>query len=483
MKNIIPILFLLFASITFAADDIKDSDLAGSWYPASKAELQNLIQGYLDAANPPKIDGQIFAMISPHAGYRFSGVIAAYGFKALQGKGIKTAIIVGFSHRVLFDGISVYDRGSWRTPLGDIKIDETLAKDIISKNPRIKFGPKLFDNENSVEMQLPFVQGVFKDAKIVPIAFGNASFEDAEILADALTESLKGRSDYIVIASTDMSHYLPYQAAVSTDSYTISLLNKMDARALYNESMSREATPLLCGVMPVTATLLAAKKMGFNKIGILKYANSGDTSGDKAKVVGYVSALIYKEGESNMLNDNQRKRLLQIARESITGYLKDGKRKSFTESDPVLNEPMGAFVTLHERGQLRGCIGNMIGRGPLCRTVADMAVEAATGDPRFPKGTAADEMDKIDIEISVLSPLKRVKSYEEVKIPGHGVLVRRGFSSGVYLPQVATETGWNREEFLTSLCGQKAGMPPDAWKDPSTEIYVFSAEVFGEKEK
>jgi len=482
MKNIIPILFLLFACSTFAADDIKDADLAGSWYPASKADLQNLIQGYLDAANPSKIDGQAFAIISPHAGYRFSGPVAAYGFKAIQGRGIKTAIIIGFSHRILFDGIAIYDRGSWRTPLGDIKVDEALAKDIISKNPRVKFGPKLFDNENSVEMQLPFVQVVFKDAKVVPIAFGGASFEDAEILADALAKSLKGRSDYIVIASTDMSHYLPYQSAASTDSYTISLLNKMDARALYNESMSREATPLLCGVMPVTATLLAAEKMGFNKIDVLKYANSGDTSGDKTRVVGYVSALIYKEGESNMLNDSQRKRLLQIARESITSYLKDGKKKNFTESDPILNEPMGAFVTLHERGQLRGCIGNMIGRGPLYQTVTDMAVEAATGDPRFPQ-VSSGEMDKIDIEISVLSPLKRVKSYEEVKIPGHGVLVRRGFSSGVYLPQVATETGWNREEFLTSLCGHKAGLPPDAWKDPSTEIYVFSAEVFGEKEK
>lgn len=182
-----------------------------------------------------------------------------------------------------------------------------------------------------------------------------------------------------------------------------------------------------------------------------------------------------------MLNDAQRKRLLQIARESITSYVRDGKKKTFIEKDPALNRNMGAFVTLQENGDLRGCIGNMVGQGPLYQTVADMAIEAATGDPRFQK-LAPQEIGKIGIEISVLSPMERVRSADEIKIPGHGVIVRKGFASGVYLPQVATETGWTKEEFLTSLCAQKAGLAPDAWKDPSTEIYVFTAEVFGEKE-
>jgi AmmeMemoRadiSam system protein A len=182
-----------------------------------------------------------------------------------------------------------------------------------------------------------------------------------------------------------------------------------------------------------------------------------------------------------MLNDAQRKRLLGIARESITSFVRDGKRKSFQEKDPVLNKPMGAFVTLHENGQLRGCIGNMVGSLPLYQTVANMAIEAATGDPRFPVLSPA-EIDRIDIEISVLSPLKRVSGYQDIRIPGHGVIVKSAFGGGVYLPQVATETGWTREEFLTSLCGQKAGISPDAWKDGSAELYVFTAEVFGEKE-
>jgi hypothetical protein len=313
-----------------------------------------------------------------------------------------------------------------------------------------------------------------------------------------------------------MSHYHPYDEANSIDQHTINVLSALKAKELYGEGSLGICE--LCGLMPVVASLLTAEKLGYNKMKVLRYANSGDTYGDKSRVVGYLSAAIYKEGpqpavnspqnpeksaspekmekkedppspaaaqqkegELPMLNDAQRKRLLQIARESITSHVRDGTRKAFSESDPVLNKPMGAFVTLRERGELRGCIGNMIGRGPLYQTVADMAIESATGDPRFP-ALSPSEIGKVDIEISVLSEMKKVKSADEVRIPGHGVMVRRAFASGVFLPQVATETGWSKEEFLSNLCAHKAGLPPDAWKDPRTEIYVFTAEVFGEKE-
>ncbi len=180
-----------------------------------------------------------------------------------------------------------------------------------------------------------------------------------------------------------------------------------------------------------------------------------------------------------MLNTVQKNRLLEIARQSIISFVKNNKRQVFKESDPVLNELLGAFVTIHENGQLRGCIGSMIGQGPLYKTVADMAIESATGDPRFPS-VSPDELDKIDIEISVLSEMKRVKNASEINVPPCGVLIKKGSRSGVYLPQVATETGWTKEEFLTSLCIDKACISPDAWRDPDTELYSFTAEVFGE---
>ena len=181
-----------------------------------------------------------------------------------------------------------------------------------------------------------------------------------------------------------------------------------------------------------------------------------------------------------MLSDEQRKRMLKLARDSIMFYLKEEKPMPVKEDDPILNKEMGAFVTLHKHGQLRGCIGNMIGRGPFYLTVRDMAIEAATGDSRFASVTL-DEMNDIDIEISALSPMQKIADPEKIEVGKHGVMVRSGFQSGVYLPQVATETGWNREQFMNSLCGHKAGMAFDAWKKGQCEIYIFTAEVFGEK--
>ncbi|HPM42337.1 MAG TPA: AmmeMemoRadiSam system protein B [Candidatus Omnitrophota bacterium] len=511
IKNILLIMLLaaVFASSAFAGD-VKEADLAGSWYPGSEAELTGLLQGYISEADPDKIEGKPFAIIVPHAGYVFSGPIAAFGYKSVDPAKIRTVIVIGFSHRKPFPGIALYDSGSFRTPMGDISVDEDMASKILAESPRISSRSEAFKDENSVETQLPFIQYVFKGAKVVPIAFGGMEYQDAVILADALTKVLKGRDDCIIVASTDLSHYHSYSEAKIIDNHLVNVLSSMDAKNLFYEA--RLGVCELCGVMPVTSTMLAAKNLGFDKIKILKYANSGDTSGRKDNVVGYLSAVIYKPVSDNpsivnsqssivnnierntvsdqqstmnekgvtMLNHAQRKRLLEIARESITVYVTSGKREKFSNDDPLLNSELGAFVTLHKGDQLRGCIGNMTGKGPLYKTIADMAIEAATGDPRFPR-LSPGEIDKIDIEVSVLTPLKKVSGSDEIKIPGHGVIVRKGFASGVYLPQVATETGWTKEEFLTSLCGQKAGMDPYAWKDPATEMYTFEAEVFGEE--
>ena len=182
-----------------------------------------------------------------------------------------------------------------------------------------------------------------------------------------------------------------------------------------------------------------------------------------------------------MLNKEQKQKILKLARDSIAYYLKTGKRLEVKESDIVLNKEMGAFVTLHKNGSLRGCIGNIIGRGPFYLTVRDMAVASAVEDPRFSK-VASKETDEIDIEISALSQLEKIDDPKKIEVGKHGVLVKQGFQSGVYLPQVAKETGWTRDEFMTSLCGEKAGIDPDAWKRGECEIYIFTAEVFGEKE-
>ena len=207
--------------------------------------------------------------------------------------------------------------------------------------------------------------------------------------------------------------------------------------------------------------------------------------GNKTKgnwTVGYGSCVIDHENRGDtMLNSGQRKKLLQIARSSIETYLKTKQMLQLTESDPLLGQEIGAFVTLHEHGELRGCIGSLIGKKTLYLTVRDMAVEAAVGDPRF-HSVSLPELNAIEIEVSVLSPLKRIKSVDEIKLGEHGVLIKSGINSGVFLPQVATETGWSKEEFLSQLCAQKAGLLPEAWKNKTTEIYTFTADVFSEKE-
>lgn len=179
------------------------------------------------------------------------------------------------------------------------------------------------------------------------------------------------------------------------------------------------------------------------------------------------------------LTDNEKKILLKLARDTIEAYIKMGEKPSLPEGSENLSVKTGAFVTIHKKGELRGCIGNMVGTVPLVETIRDMAIAASTEDPRFPR-VEADELNDIDIEISVLSPMKRIKDVSEIEVGRHGILLGKGWNQGVLLPQVATEQGWDRDTFLQHTC-LKAGLPPDTWKDPETIIEIFSAEVFGER--
>ncbi len=488
-------LFLTIALLIAAnvnAKIVKKADLAGSWYPSSKESLSSLIDSYLDAARPTHIEGDIKVIIVPHAGLIYSGPVAAYAYKAVRGKKYSTIILLGFCHRRSFDGVSVYREGLFQTPLGALEVDSRLANEIISHDKKIIFKPEAFENENSIELELPFIKRVMPDSRIVPIVFGSRGFEYCELMAGILGEILKEREDVLLVVSTDMSHFHTYDDAKQIDLKSIELLRDFAAREIYRAST--EGEQLFCGYMPVATALLTCKDAGADKITVLQYANSGDVTGDRTRVVGYVSAAIYRDirdetplpqgGESQqkgegMLNEAQKKRLLEIARGAIKAYLQTGRALEVKEGDPLLNKEIGAFVTLHRKGRLRGCIGSIIGRGPLYLTVRDMAIESATGDPRFPRLTL-NELDEIDIEISALSELEKIEDTDKIEIGTHGVLIKKGFASGVFLPQVATETGWSKEEFMANLCAHKAGLLPDAWKTREVDIYIFTAEVFKE---
>lgn len=489
---ILPTLLLVFLlnSNNSLAQHIKKPVVSGYFYPDSPKILAQRIKQFLDWADikEDNRNRDIVALISPHAGYDFSGSIAAYGYKIIKGKSIRTVIIIGPSHFVTFDGISVYPQGAWQTPLGNVSVDTGIANALIQYHPKIFFHEPAFAREHSLEVQIPFLQMVLDDFKIVPIAMSRSPYEYCQILSKALIKAIGDRKDVLIIASTDMSHYHQYARANEIDNLTITELKKLDPGSLYYRLVTGESE--LCGGAAVITTLLYAKDRGADTIEILKYANSGDVTPDKQRVVGYLSAAIYAQQRreemhnttQNMLNEQQKKRLLEIARRTIDEYIKTGKKIDFIESDPILLKNMGAFVTIHKQGNLRGCIGNIIARQPLYLTVRDMAIEAATNDPRFPAVTA-DELKDIDIEISVLSEPRKVKDINEIKIGVHGVIVKRGFASGVFLPQVAEETGWTKEEFLSNLCAHKAGLEPFAWKNKDTELYIFTAQVFGERDE
>jgi len=510
LRSVFFALICIFLNFTCAgAQDIILPDFSGGFYPEDPAELSDMIEGFLNEPVSFETQGKdILTVIVPHAGYGYSGKTAGSAYSLLRDKPYKTVVVIGPTHYFNFDGISVLSKGTFRTPLGDLEVDEEFAGKLLDKDKEIYFEPAAFRKEHSIEVQLPFIKKCLPQAKIVLVILGDTVLSTLEKLSELLESAMEGRQDVLIIASSDMYHGYDWEEAKRYDDLALSYIKNMDAKGLYYGI--REKRLLFFDGFPAVAALLLAERLGSFKSEVLSYTNSAAVTGNFTKgewTVGYSACVIYKngsieqaqgkppdvlrpgpsdgpvsaesKGESAMLDKNQRKKLLEIARSSIEGFLKTKKKINITETDAVLTKDMGAFVTLEEHGELRGCIGNIIARQPLYLTVRDMAVEAAVGDPRFPE-VSLQELENIEIEISVLSPLERVDSADKIEMGKHGVLIKNGPNSGVFLPQVATETGWTKEEFLTSLCTHKAGLPADAWKDKTTEIYVFSAEVFSE---
>ncbi|MBU4149574.1 MAG: AmmeMemoRadiSam system protein B, partial [Candidatus Omnitrophica bacterium] len=452
-------------------------------------ELTQTVDTFL--ANVKKIDikGRPLAIIVPHAGYAYSGQVAAHGFKQLEGTDFKKIIIISPSHYVGFDGISVYNKGFFETPLGRIKVNEELADRIIKTDKRFLFYPEAHEKEHAIEVELPFLQRIYKgkDFSIVPIAMGSPLMEDARILSGALYDVID--DDTLLIISVDLSHYHPYDEAVKLDTSGISAVEKLDADWLLEQL--RDGDTEIDAPIAVLASIMLANSYNA-RAKVLRYANSGDVTGDKSRVVGYSSIVMYipspqqgeGKGEGAMimkdeyLSKEEKQKLLQIAKASVVEAVTGKKQAKIEVTEKRLKENCGAFVTLKKQGQLRGCIGYIIAVKPLYETVKDVAMSAAINDHRFSPVTEK-ELDSIDIEISALTPLKRISDINEIEVGKHGLYMKQGFSSGLLLPQVAAEYSWDRKTFLDQTC-RKAGLSANAWQDPATEIYTFSAEVFGE---
>jgi MEMO1 family protein len=300
-------LFLLFAAACFIiiqvpADnamgektqekELRDPVLAGSWYPGNPEILRQTIADYLSKANPSVPEGKLVMTIVPHAGYAYSGQVASYSYKVLQRAAPKHVFLIGPSHRVGFRGFSVSRYSGYKTPLGVAPVDQEVAKKLLSINPQMKWVPQADLQEHSLEIQIPFLQSVLKDFHIVPIIMGEQDFETCALLAKSLVQVLPNREDTVILASTDLSHFHNDQQARTLDAEFIRHVRELSPEALSKavSSSSCEA----CGAGPTVAAMLAAREIGANRSVILHYANSGDVTGDRRQVVGYLSAALLK---------------------------------------------------------------------------------------------------------------------------------------------------------------------------------------------
>lgn len=504
MKNFI--LIIIAVAITFAygekASVSREPAVAGRFYPDNPAELEKMMGEFFAKANPPKTNGMVTALILPHAGYQFSGQVAAYGFKKLIGENIDTVILIGNAHSERFDGISIYPEGFFKTPLGRVEIDSMLAKAIMKESEKIYFKESPHLLEHSLEIELPFLQVALakqalrlqsnvaaeaaKSFKIVPILFGNGPKNDYKLLAKAIVKNIKGKN-ILLIASSDLSHYPSYKDAKYSDDKVIKAILTGRTQNLENTIEELERQRLVnevtcaCGADAIKAVMEIEKELGANEIKLLNAANSGDVSKDQSRVVGYTAIGFFAERRGSLLNKVEQKKLLDIAKSTVESFITTGNAPKIKADEPMLNQRLGAFVTLREHGALRGCIGRFSPADvPLYQVVQQMAVSAAVQDHRF-KPVTKDELNKLSYEISVLSPLERVPDPKEIVLGRDGVKIINGYNSGVFLPQVAEETGWDFDRFMGELCSQKAGLEPNCWKNKDTELYTFTAQVFGEE--
>lgn len=505
MKKRYAVLIMFFFFFCFCgsteAQRVKPYEWAGHFYPQDRKILESDIQNLLDNVSVPFIKGDILGVISPHAGYVFSGRVAAFSYKIIEEKDFDAVILMGPSHRYHFQGISVWPQGAFITPLGKLEVDADVAEEL-SKLDFIKTETKYFFGEHSLEVQFPFLKKVLKNVKVVPLLFGEVSFKNLEQLSVALS-ALYEKKKILVVVSTDLSHYYPYKEASRIDNKTIEYVREKDARALWVSHQLGEQRA--CGITPLISFLLYVKNQ-MGDVTVLHYANSGDVSKDKKRVVGYVSAVAHKKSffkSSSHAGDAQRRKekeqvreeermsgynvsqedkraLLKIARMTLKKYLFDGTLPKIDVDSEELQKKRGVFVTLKKGGELRGCIGRIVADKELYKVVQEYAIHAACDDPRFPH-LKKEELDEVEIEISVLSPFQEVKTLDEIEVGTHGLLIHKGFHSGLLLPQVPAEYEWDKKTYLEHLC-YKAGLPPDAYKEPDAILSKFTAIVFSENE-
>jgi AmmeMemoRadiSam system protein B/AmmeMemoRadiSam system protein A len=471
---------------------------ADSFYPGSSSMLKAAVQAMLGDAVPPRPERPI-AIVVPHAGYVFSGQIAADAWRQAAAHRYDTIVIVGTNHTDgSFRKIGICPGRTFRTTLGGVPIDDAFVSALQKEDSDCVLDAGVHKAEHSVEVQVPFVQQLFPGAKVVPIVVGLPDRSMCTKFGRALANVAKGRS-VLLVASSDLSHYPSAADANRVDRRTLEAIASLNPDAVYQiEVADTQAVPELgthaCGTGAIMAVATAARALGATRGTVVSYANSGDTlAGDPTRAVGYgavvftagepgsdVSALKPVPADEGPLQPQDKKWMLAFARETIRRYLTTATLPLPRGYSARLLSNRGEFVTLKKKGELRGCIGHIPGDMPLSRLTGMMAFSSAFSDPRFDKVTL-EEMRDLEVEISVLSPPKAVGGLNDIVVGRDGVVISADGRSAVFLPQVAPEQGWNRDQMLDNLC-LKAGLAANRWRRGGMRFETFQADVFDERQ-
>ncbi|RMG38594.1 MAG: AmmeMemoRadiSam system protein B [Gammaproteobacteria bacterium] len=504
-QRAIPLLGLLCLLLPWGAfarttAPVRPPAVAGSWYPADPQRLAAYIDDLLDRAAPPgETKGRVFALISPHAGYVFSGEVAAQGFRRVQGQSFRRVVVLGPAHSGGFHGLSIAPVSAYRTPLGDIPLDaEAIAA--LRRSPLVGTHAEAHREEHSIEMQLPFLQRALRPGwKLVPILVGRMEAQDYPAAAALLKPLLDDRT--LLVVSSDFTHYGPRYRyrPFPFDERTPERLEQLDQGALAailahdREGLLRywEQTGItICGLHPIAILLELIEDRPEIEGTLLKRDTSGRITGDYRTSVSYLS-ILFRDTRSGddprpdpapHLSDSDMRLLHRIATAAVTVAARPGDEQARKRLQGLLEQvpehlqrPAGVFVTLTEHGRLRGCIGYIEPRKPLVEAMAENGIHAARDDWRFPP-LRPEELNGLEIEISVLTPLRPIDSYHDFRVGEDGIVLEKNGRSAVFLPEVAKEFGWTREQTLSHLA-RKAGLPENAWKN-GARFKVFRTQVY-----
>ena len=465
---------------------VRPATQAGRFYESDARLLSHEVDSLLARHAQRSDDEDVAALIVPHAGYYFSGSVAASAYARLNPeKKYKRIFLLGPSHHEWLDGASVNGEVDYyATPLGDVKVDRETARQLIKTDSVFSYQPKAHNREHCLEVQLPFLQRHLGEVPpIVPIIISTNDFSKLKRMAEVLKPWFTEENLFII--SSDFSHYPSYEDAYEVDAKTGEAVASGDVEQFIAvieanaRSGKRNLSTSACGEFPIITLMLMLN--GQYQVKHIMYQNSGDIGDhDHSRVVGYHSFAFIRNGQTRTnteftLSYEEKQMLKKIAYTSIKDSLNGKPISMFNLQSSILNQKCGAFVSLHKQGRLRGCIGHFGEDVPLHEIVAEMARAAAFEDPRFPP-VHREELGDIDIEISVLTPMRRIQSLDDFQLHKHGIYIRKGYRSGTFLPQVADEVNWTKEEFVGHCSQDKAGLGWNGWRD--AELYVYEAIVF-----